>query len=137
MALEHMKPPSCEACGGREPACSFSWFADRARWYAPRSGTWKFTGLCTADVEAYYVMFRMGGRGWFDSASASAEWLAHLSEKVWFDPVDFAAMLGRYQAAAGSLEPPRLRVAKGRSLSRYRQNTKSTPRSREARARER
>jgi hypothetical protein len=117
--------PRCEACG-REPASSFSWFADPARWYAPRSGTWKFAGLCTANVEAYYVMFRMGRRGWFDSASASAEWLAHLSEKVWFDPVDFAAMLARFVAAGGSHTSQRMTYPKGRRHSRMRANVKAS-----------
>jgi hypothetical protein len=121
--------PRCEACH-QEPACSFSWFADCARWYAPRSGTWKFAGLCTVDVEAYYVMFRNGGRGWFDSASARAEWLAHLSEKAWFDPVDFAAMQGRFVDAEGALTPQRVTFPKGRQHSRMRVNTKASPKER-------
>jgi hypothetical protein len=53
-----------------EPACSFSWFADCARWYAPQSGIWRFTGLCTVEGENYYVLFYDRGRGFLDSPAA-------------------------------------------------------------------
>ncbi len=90
--------PLCEACG-RESATSFSWFADRARWYAPRSGTWRFTGDCTADTEQYYVMLHDRGRGWLESRAEREDWLRHLREKDWFNPLDFFAMLARFEAA--------------------------------------
>jgi hypothetical protein len=90
--------PRCEACH-REPAMSFSWFVDPDRPYAPRSGTWQFTGLCTSDTERYYVLLHRRGYGWLDSAAERADWLRHLREKDWFDPLDFAAMLERFEAA--------------------------------------
>jgi hypothetical protein len=115
---------ACEVCR-RESAASFSWFADRARWYAPASGVWRVTGLCTTETENYWILVT-------DFLRAPERWRSHLREKRWFDETDFDAMLGRYQATAGSLEPPRLRMPKGRAPARYRQNTK--PPIREARS---
>jgi hypothetical protein len=94
--------PPCEVCGKAE-AVSFSWFADRARWYEPRSGTWRFTCLCTSDGEQYYVMLRNRGQGFLDSSEAGERWIHHLGEKRWFSSADFAAMLDRFMAAGGSL----------------------------------
>ena len=88
----------CEQCR-REPASSFSWFADRTRWYADCSGAWKFTGACTADTESYYLMLHGRGRGWLDSAAARQEWLRHLREKRWFNEADFSGMVRRFEAA--------------------------------------
>jgi hypothetical protein len=101
--------PRCEACG-REPACSFSWFADRARWYEPRSGTWRFTCYCTADRETYYVLLHNRGHGFLDSAESREHWLQHLAEKRWFDSADFLATLGRFEAAGGAV--PRLETVR-------------------------
>ena len=98
--------PLCEVCG-HEEAFSFSWFADRERWYEARSGTWKFTGLCTADTEHYYVRFHQRGDGFLDSRAAQLDWYRHLREKVWFDPLDFAQMCTRFEAAGGQLRPRR------------------------------
>jgi len=92
--------PRCEACG-KEAASSFSWFADRARWYARRSGTWRFTGACTANSEMYYVRLYNRGHGFLDSPAARGDWLRHLQEKIWFDRADFFAMLARFEAASG------------------------------------
>lgn len=97
--------PPCEACG-QEPTTSFSWFLDPARRYAPRSGTWKFTGDCTAHTEAYYVMLHHRGTGFLDSVDEQRDWLRHLfTSKDWFDRADWAAMLARYEAAGGTLSP--------------------------------
>ena len=90
--------PQCEECR-KKPAISFSWFVDRARWYAPRSGTWKFTCECIADREQYYVMLRNRGLGFLASQAEREDWLRHLGEKIWFDPVDFATMLERFERA--------------------------------------
>jgi hypothetical protein len=38
-------------------------------------------------------------RGWFDSPADREGWLWHLSEKIWFNPHDFGAMLTRFMAA--------------------------------------
>lgn len=114
-----MIAPVCEACGA-EPATSFAWFADRARWYAPRSGTWRFTGSCTAESEHYYVLFRDRGHGFLDSAGARERWCAHLTEKRWFDATDFRAMLARFTHAGGVLPPRR----KGHYAKRARPNLK-------------
>lgn len=108
--------PLCEVCG-REPAVSASWFADRSNWYGPWSGTWKLAGLCSTPTEQYYIFLP-------DLLARLDRWREHLIEKTWFDPNDFEALLGRYQVAAGSLEVPRLRVAKGNRSGRYRANTK-------------
>lgn len=113
--------PLCESCG-REPALSFSWFADRARWYEPRSGTWRFTCYCTSEVELYYIAIHGRGRGFLDSAESRERWLAHLEEKTWFDRADFFAMLGRFEAAGGVLALTTLH-RKGRYGARLRANT--------------
>ena len=112
--------PRCEVCR-REPATSLSWFADRKRWYADRSGTWRFTGNCTADCEAYYVMLRHRGHGFLDSAESREHWLLHLAEKTWFNYRDFAAMLERFIAAGG---PAFVRRPKGGHPGRLRMNAK-------------
>jgi hypothetical protein len=96
--------PRCEACG-REPASSFSWFADRDRWYAPRSGAWRFTGDCTSESEQYYVLLRNNGHGFLDSVEKHNNWIEHLRDKRWFDPADFRAALSRFEAAGGDLTP--------------------------------
>lgn len=111
-------PPRCEICR-REPAISFSWFADATRWYADRSGTWKFAGMCASTSENYWILTPQ-------FLSGPARWRAHLAEKRWFNADDFEAMVARYEAAAGSLAPPRLRVAKARR-GRDRMNLKARP----------
>jgi hypothetical protein len=82
---------------------SFSWFADRARWYWPKSGTWRFTGACTSETEQYYVKLHDGDHGWLDSPAARNAWLWHLTEKRWFDPEDFRGMLARFENARREL----------------------------------
>jgi hypothetical protein len=76
----------CEVCH-HEAAYSFAWFPDRARWYAPGSGTWKVTGSCTAAAEHYYIPFAR----W----TAEQDWLKHLRAKLWFDEGDFLAAVSR------------------------------------------
>lgn len=118
--------PRCETCGA-EPATSFSWFEDRERWEEPRSGVWRFTGACTTATETYYVTFHARGDGFLESAAARKRWLAHLSDKRWFDAVDFFAMLGRFTLAGGVLPPRR----KGQYAQRARPNLKPPLRARE------
>jgi hypothetical protein len=110
---------ACEVCR-KEVAVSLSWFADKGNWYGPASGVWKLAGLCTVERENYYVMIP-------DFLRAPERWRSHLREKRWFSERDFDAMLARYAAEAGSLEPPRLRMPKGRAQARSRQNTKPIP----------
>lgn len=95
--MSRARRPLCEVCN-QEPAFSFSWFADRDRPYAPRSGTWKFTGGCTSDTERYWLRIH-GRHGFFSSVHEQQDWLRHLSEKTWFNPVDFAAMVARFEVA--------------------------------------
>lgn len=76
----------CEACR-REPAYSFSWTPDKARWYAAFSGTWRATGECTSDTEHYYITFNR----WV----TERDWLRHLRGKTWFDENDFALTVNR------------------------------------------
>jgi hypothetical protein len=102
-------PPRCEACG-QEEAYSFSWFPDRAQWYAPRSGRWLFTGDCTSDTEHYYVLLNDRTNGFLRSAAEQRDWWHHLGGKDWFNPLDFGAMLDRFVAAGGDIRPgPRRR----------------------------
>lgn len=108
--------PRCEACR-REPATTLSWFPDPKRWAAPRSGTWKIVGACTAEVELYWIALH-GARGWYASERVREEWRRHLREKRWFDERDFDAMLRRLAAA------PRVARPKGRLAERRRPNVK-------------
>jgi hypothetical protein len=124
--IRHSGAPRCETCG-RESATSFSWFADRATWYEPRSGTWKFTGACTSNDESYYVLFYTHGRGFLDCQAAQDNWIRHLSGKRWFDLADFRAMLARFEAVGGSLTPTIETRAKNGYAQRYRINVKPSP----------
>ena len=112
--------PLCEACG-EEPSSTFSWFPDPERWYAPRSGRWRFVGACTSETELYYIAIRGRGRGFLDSADSRERWLLHLAEKRWFNYRDFTAMLERFIAAGG---PAFVRRPKGGYPGRLRLNAK-------------
>ena len=102
MSARRSSLPLCEACGS-EPATSFSWFGDRARWYEPSSGTWQFTGACTTYTEQYYVLLRRRRYGWLDSQRERDDWIRHLRTKVWFNERDFWACVGRFEAARAAL----------------------------------
>lgn len=106
--------PLCEACV-REEAYSFSWTPDRARWYEPRSGTWRYTGGCTSHSEHYYVLFRNRGRGFMDSVRERRDWLRHLSYKTWFDPLDFFLMWSRFENA----RPSCFRLSPAKDMKAY------------------
>lgn len=75
----------CENCG-LNPAISFSWFK--------KENKWKFCCQCTADTEDYYIPFKdcSSWHEWVD-------WLAHMSEKGWFDAKDFCEMIHRFRDA--------------------------------------
>ena len=88
MSLDFKKTPMCEVCGERQ-AISFSQLADRK---------WKFTCMCTADDELYYVDLER----FFASTSTVVNWLAHLHGKAGMDWVDFMGMMDRFREATGS-----------------------------------
>ena len=69
----------CEICGLR-PATSLSHFTDSED--SPK-GRWKLACACTAYlIENYYIEFPL-----FENEPE--RWIAHLSEKQWFDLQDF------------------------------------------------
>lgn len=85
--------PKCEVCG-KEPATSFSYF-DGGFEDEPEKG-WKFTGDCTTDKEAYWILIsQYPAAPWMKNRS----WLGHLREKRWFIESDFLAMLKRFEEA--------------------------------------
>ena len=61
----------------------------------PGKGCWIMAGNCTTREETYYVPFER----YFKDVEAITDWLAHLSEKDWFDANDFCRMLYRFRKA--------------------------------------
>lgn len=94
----------CEKCR-KEPAISFSYFGDRIGPMAPE-GLWRFTGMCTADSESYYILFRSDDLdGFLQDWSTQANWWRHMRTKTWFNARDFQAALDRFVEAGGTLLP--------------------------------
>lgn len=58
----------------------------------------KFTCQCTEDTELYYIFIDK----FFRSPEATTDWIAHMSEKVWFDFKDFCWMMKRLRASTSS-----------------------------------
>ena len=85
------KQPKCEACG-KESAFAFTVLRKGGKY------TWRFTGECTSDVDYYYAEFYR----FFASSAATVDWLAHLSEKEWFNAKDFVQMMWRFRKATES-----------------------------------
>ena len=105
--------PNCEVCG-KESAISFSWFQDRGASWSEPGGKWLLAGYCTSGREDYYVLF---GR-FFESEAETANWLAHLSGKTWFDWRDFTKTMRRFSNGLNGIcerqvpsEPGRLACA--------------------------
>lgn len=84
MPLEKVQ---CEVCHN-EPATSFSYMRKG------EGGEWIAGGDCTANSEMYYIEFSR----FFESPEETVDWLAHMSEKDWFDAADFCALMGRIRA---------------------------------------
>jgi len=90
MKAKFKKQPMCEILGN-VPATHFTWrYSDRR---------WRFIST-QAPQEPDEYCFRIDG--FFLSPAAIVDWLAHLSEKKFFDPVDFLAMIHRFREATGS-----------------------------------
>ena len=82
------KIPSCEILPD-QPAEHFTF----------RRGHWLFVSTkAPEDFNEYHFKIR----DFFKSPSATVDWIAHLSEKSWFDPADFCAMIHRFRIATDS-----------------------------------
>jgi hypothetical protein len=82
------KVPVCEVLGDK-PAAHFT----------HRRGKWMFVST-EADEDANEYHFEI--ERFFHSPEATLDWLAHLSEKNWFDAEDFVRMMHRFREATGS-----------------------------------
>jgi|SRR5450759_2731570 hypothetical protein len=58
------------------------------------SGEWKFTSKTTPKKRSEY---HISVSDLIKSPESLCEWLAHISEKTWFDPVKFFAFFRRYR----------------------------------------
>ena len=67
--------------------------------FTHRRGKWMFvsTEAPEDDAEYHFEIARF-----FASPAATVAWLAHLSEKGWFDAEDFVRMMRRFRAATNS-----------------------------------
>src|SRR5215510_10980672 len=97
------REPICEVCRS-EPACSFSLIPNGRKDFSARlSHSWKFTGMCTSDIEDWgsYIMFDQC----FRSMPAFIDILAHVHEKpAMFNAEDFFSMLHRFREATKSYQ---------------------------------
>jgi len=87
MKPKFRKAPLCELCQDGE-AYSFSYV----------NGKWVFACACSSETEQYYIQFDR----FFKSPGTTVDWMAHMREKVWFDPNDFFDMMDRFRAATNS-----------------------------------
>jgi hypothetical protein len=70
-----------------------------ARHFTYRRGQWLFVSTeAPEDVNEYHLEIER----FFRSPSSTVDWLAHLSQKHWFDPNDFLAMMHRFREATNS-----------------------------------
>lgn len=84
-----MKKIMCEVCENEE-AYSFSFFdSDNYKRIC------KLTGECTIDSEKYYIEFKR----FFNSPQSMTNWIAHMSEKQWFNKEDFITKLIKFRTA--------------------------------------
>lgn len=83
MKLQPM--PICEACKD-EPAISFAPGSD------PQNPKWEFVGRCRLRGTDFYDIEI---DRFFKSPEETVDWMAHMSEKRWFDPADFFKMMWR------------------------------------------
>jgi hypothetical protein len=64
-----------------------------------RRGKWMFVSTdAPEDVNEYHFPIAY----FFQSPSATIDWLAHLNEKSWFDPKSFCDMIDRFREATDS-----------------------------------
>jgi hypothetical protein len=86
--LKFRKTPMCELLGDKP-----------ARHFTHRRGKWMFVSTeAPEDFDEYHFKIAR----FFASPAATVDWLAHLSEKSWFDAQDFACMMRRFRSATDS-----------------------------------
>jgi hypothetical protein len=82
------KVPMCEVLGNKP-----------ARHFTCRRGRWMFVSTeAPEDVTEYHFEIE----DFFKNPSSVVDWLAHLSEKEWFDAEDFLSMMHRFRQATES-----------------------------------
>jgi hypothetical protein len=86
--LKFKKQPMCELLHDR-PAEHFTFRRDK----------WLFVST-QADEDFNEYHFEIVE--FFSSPASTVDWLAHLSEKGWFDAADFCAMIHRFREATDS-----------------------------------
>jgi hypothetical protein len=88
LPLKFKRQPECELIPGA-PAEHFSHHREK----------WLFVSTASPeDLDDYHFPIR----DFFRSPSSTTDWLAHLSEKGWFDSQDFFEMLHRFRKATDS-----------------------------------
>jgi hypothetical protein len=88
MKTKFKKQPMCELLGN-VPAEHFTF----------RRGKWFFVSTeAPEDWNEYHFEIDR----FFCSPASIVDWLAHLSEKSWFDAADFCTMIHRFRKATGS-----------------------------------
>ena len=70
-----------------------------AEHFTHKNGKWLFVSTqAPEDWDEYH--FKIAD--FFKTPAATVDWLAHLSEKAWFNPADFLAMMHRFRKATDS-----------------------------------
>jgi hypothetical protein len=86
--LNWRKTPMCEILGNL-PSEHFTY----------RRGKWLFV---STEADEDWNEYHFPIAGFFATPASTTEWLAHLSEKRWFDPKDFFEMIHRFRKATDS-----------------------------------
>lgn len=89
LPLKFRKTPLCELSGD-SPADCFSF----------RKGRWVF--LADRKVPQLGNEYRFSIEGFFRAPASTVDWLAHLSEKSWFNATEFCDMMERFRRATDS-----------------------------------
>lgn len=87
-------PKSLRNCGFRKtPMCEVLTNVP-AEYFSHYQGKWRFVSL---DISENWNDYWFTIAQFFKSPRATTDWIAHLSEKGWFDAKDFARMLHRFR----------------------------------------
>jgi hypothetical protein len=87
-SLKFKKAPMCELLHDQE-----------AEFFTCQDGKWIFVSLEAPEkISDYHFEIEQ----FLKSPSATIDWLAHLSEKPWFDANDFMEMVHRFREATDS-----------------------------------
>jgi hypothetical protein len=73
--------------------------AKPAQYFTCQDGKWLFVSL---EAPEKLTDYHFEIADFFKSPASTIDWLAHLSEKEWFDPHDFLAMIHRFRKATDS-----------------------------------